>query len=87
MKDADTDAKPKEAKKEDASAVKKEEGTAGDKAVKEEEVKKKEKTPVPMPEQPQLQLHGKLSTTGNCKGSCHLLVLVNDLDQLSMTGI
>lgn len=52
MKDAEADAKTKDTKSE-----------GQDKADKGEEVKK-EKTPIPMPEKPQLQLHGKLCTTG-----------------------
>ena len=63
MKDAEADAKTKDTKSEDAPGVKKEEASGEDKADKEEEVKK-EKTPIPMPEKPQLQLHGKLCTTG-----------------------
>ena len=63
MKDAETDVKSKDTKSEDTASVKKED-TSGEKGADKEEQVKKEKTPIPMPEKPQLQLHGKLCTTG-----------------------
>lgn len=64
MKDAEPEAKPQAMKQDNDSAVK-QEASVVDQAVKKEEIKE-EKPAIPMPEKPQLQLHGKLSTTGSC---------------------